>query len=178
MRKLFFPAWLAVTVFGSGHSPVAPATVASAVTCALLWFLPFLLRWPLALMLIPVTYLGVRLSDRAIGAFEVISDERFASLRRPDPKREDPDQVVIDEFCGQWITLLAVPHTLAGFAVAFVVFRVLDILKPLGISKSQNARGGWGVMIDDLLAGALGAVLLTLMTVLAGDYLPEWYYRG
>lgn len=162
-------------MFGSGHSPIAPATVASAVTCVVLWFASPLLAWPWALLLIPVSYFAVRLSDHAIGAFAIVTDERFASVRRPNPSDGDPDQVVIDEFCGQWITLLAVPHTVSAFIVAFLVFRALDIFKPFGISKVQDAHGGWGIMLDDLLAGGLGAVLLFALSLFGADLLPAWY---
>jgi phosphatidylglycerophosphatase A len=103
------------------------------------------------------------LSSRAIGAFRVDTDPKFAALRRRDQTADDPDPVVIDEFVGQWITLLAVPHTLPGFVAAFVVFRVFDILKPLGIKALQALRGGWGIMLDDLAAGLWGAVLLVIV---------------
>ena len=155
-----------VTVLGTGHSPIAPATVASAATCLILWFVPASLRWPGYLTLIPFFFLGVWLSDRAIGAFALSHDERFAKLRRPDPHASDPDQVVIDEFVGQWLTLLTAPHTVLGFIAAFFVFRVLDIWKPLGIGASQKARGGWGIMLDDVLAGVYGAVLFVIARLL------------
>jgi phosphatidylglycerophosphatase A len=155
-----------VTVLGTGFSPIAPATVASAATCVILWFVPSALRWPGSLTLVPFCFLGVWLSDRAIGAFAVPHDERFAKLRRPDPKASDPDQVVIDEFIGQWLTLLTAPHSILGFTAAFFVFRFFDILKPLGIGALQKARGGWGIMLDDVLAGVYGAILFWLARLL------------
>ena len=162
MKKLSWPEWAVVTLFGSGHSPVAPATVASALTCIILWFIPPALSWPGWLFVVPVFFVGVWLSSRAIGAFRVDTELRFKSLRRRDQKAEDPDPVVIDEFVGQWITLLAAPHTLLGFAAALVVFRVFDILKPFGIKALQDARRGWGIMLDDVAAGLWGAVLLVV----------------
>ncbi|MFZ5432416.1 MAG: phosphatidylglycerophosphatase A, partial [Calditrichota bacterium] len=105
----------------------------------------------------------VWLSNRAIVAFDIVTDQRFKKLRRPNPKKDDPDQVVFDEFIGQWITLLAVPHTIIGFGIAFVVFRFFDIIKPLGVGSLQKAKGGWGVMLDDVLAGVWGAVLLLIV---------------
>ncbi|MBU0508110.1 phosphatidylglycerophosphatase A [bacterium] len=162
MSKLTWPEIVVVTVLGTGFSPVAPATVASAVTCVILWFIPALLRWPWALLVIPVTLLGVWWSQRAIITFDPQEPGRFRKLRRPSPKKEDPDQVVFDEFAGQWITLLAVPHTLLGFVLAFLVFRFLDIVKPLGIRATQRYKDGWGVMLDDVVAGVYGAVPLFL----------------
>jgi phosphatidylglycerophosphatase A len=89
----------------------------------------------------------------------VDADHKFTALRRPNPKKQDPDPVVFDEFIGQWITLFAVPHTILGYIAAFFVFRFFDILKPLGIGKTQKAPGGWGVMLDDVLAGIAGAIV-------------------
>ena len=171
-RRLSLPEILTVTVFGTGFSPIAPATVASAATCVILWFVPAALRWPWAMLLIPVTFAGVWLSDRAIAGFDVLMDTRFRKLRRPNPHKEDPDQVVIDEFVGQWIALLAVHHNFLGFSAAFIAFRVLDIIKPFGIEATQKLRGGWGIMIDDVLAGIGSAILLVLASRLATLLLP------
>ncbi len=163
MSRISLPEIAVTTVLGSGFSPIAPATVASAVTCAIFWFIPAALRWPWFLLIIPLTFIGVWLSHRAIVAFDIVTDQRFKKLRRPNPKKDDPDQVVFDEFIGQWITLLAVPHTLVGFGIAFFVFRFFDIIKPLGVGSLQKAKGGWGVMLDDVLAGGWGAVLLLIV---------------
>jgi phosphatidylglycerophosphatase A len=171
-RRLSLPEVLAVTVLGTGFSPIAPATVASAATCIILWFIPAALRWPWALLLVPVTLLGIWLSTRAIEGFEVLTDTRFQKLRRPNPHKEDPDQVVIDEFVGQWIALLAAAHNILGFAAAFIAFRVLDIVKPFGIGATQKLKGGWGIMIDDVLAGIGSAILLLVASWLTTLLLP------
>jgi len=167
MKKLSLPEIAIVTVLGAGFSPVAPATVASAVVCILLWFAPALLTWPWALLVIPVSLLGVWWSNRAIITFDPQSPGLFRALRRPNPKKEDPDQVVFDELVGQWITLLPVYSLLGfdrllGFVCAFFVFRFFDIVKPLGIRSTQHLRGGWGVMVDDVIAGLYGALLLSI----------------
>jgi phosphatidylglycerophosphatase A len=150
---------MVVTVLGTGFSPIAPATVASALTCIILWFTPALLRWPWFLLLIPLTWIGIKLSDRAIIAFEVVEHEKFAALRRPNPHKGDPDQVTFDEFIGQWITLIPATHSILMYALAFFVFRFFDIVKPLGIKKVQS-KNGFGVMIDDVLAGIAGAAVM------------------
>jgi phosphatidylglycerophosphatase A len=165
VKRISFAEESITTVLWTGYFPIAPATVASALTCALLWFPsePHLksmwLTW--SILTIPaVTLMGVWLSNRYIKLYEVPENHRFEKLRRPNPKKNDPDPVVIDEFVGQWITLLTVPHTIIGFAAAFFVFRFFDIFKPLGIGRTQALPGGWGVMIDDVLAGIAGAALL------------------
>jgi len=166
---------VAVTFFGTGFSPVAPATVASAAVCLVLWFAPVLMNWPWLLLILPLTWWGAMLSRKAIDTFDVTKSEQFAALRRPNPHKGDPDQVVFDEFIGQWITLIAAPHTLAGYALAFFAFRGFDILKPLGIRKFERVPNGWGVMLDDVVAGIYGAVALAAIHWVLKDYLPGWY---
>lgn len=75
----------------------------------------------------------------------------------------DPGPVVIDEVAGQWLTLLPMASMLTwqGLVVGFVLFRVFDIWKPGPIRwADKNIQGGWGVMIDDVLAGCAGAACL------------------
>jgi phosphatidylglycerophosphatase A len=162
-----WPETAVVTVLYTGFSPIAPGTVASALTCAILWFAPPLLRWPWALLLIPVTLWGVHLSTRACEYFKVVQNSPFAKLRRPNPHEGDPDQVVIDEFVGQWITLLAASHNVLSFLGAVLVFRLFDITKPLGVRTLEKLPGGWGIMLDDVLAGVWGAILIVLAQRLA-----------
>lgn len=81
----------------------------------------------------------------------------------------DPSRVVIDETVGVWITLLAVPETCEWYYIlaAFLLFRVMDIVKPLGCRwLDNNIHGGWGVMLDDVLAGVYGAIVLWGVTAL------------
>ena len=77
--------------------------------------------------------------------------------------REDPGHVVIDEVAGQWLTLVACkpewPHAL----LALALFRLFDITKPWPIRKLEALAGGWGIMLDDLGAGLLGLVVLTII---------------
>ena len=159
-----------VTVFWTGFSPISPGTVASAVTCVILWFVPSAMRWPGALLIIPATFAGAWLSTRAIGVLAAPKDPKFKELRRPNPTAEDPDPVTIDEFVGQWIALLTAPHTIIGFGVAFLAFRFFDIFKPLGINWLQTKRAGWGIMLDDVGAGMAGAVVVYIVGLL----IPSW----
>ena len=73
----------------------------------------------------------------------------------------DPGWVVIDEFAGQWIALLALPRpSWLGLAVAFALFRLLDITKPGPVGWADRQHGAVGVMADDVIAGALAAGLV------------------
>ena len=74
----------------------------------------------------------------------------------------DPGPVVVDEVVGQWLVLAIIPEPdLTLYALGFVLFRAFDIIKPWPISwADRSIPGGMGVMFDDVLAGAFGAVVL------------------
>lgn len=75
---------------------------------------------------------------------------------------------MIDEVAGQWITLLVVPFDWRWWIAAFVAFRLFDILKPGPVRLAERLPGGYGVMADDIVAGALAAAcLLALQWALA-----------
>ncbi len=83
---------------------------------------------------------------------------------------DDPSEVVIDEVCGYFVATLALPPNLTLYALAFVIFRILDIVKPPPISYiDQKMRGGLGVVMDDVLAGLITHALLR--AAIAGGYL-------
>lgn len=78
-------------------------------------------------------------------------------------ENKDPDIVVIDEIAGFYITLLFVKITVLNLILGFLIFRILDILKPLGIRKLESLEGGFGIMLDDIAAGILGSILLFIL---------------
>jgi phosphatidylglycerophosphatase A len=133
------------TVGGLGRSPLAPGTVASAVTAVVLWLVntsPL----GLAVALVAVTALGIWAAD--------------ASERTLGGK--DPGSIVIDEVAGMILAVLAAPPTPLVLVVAFVLFRLFDVLKPFPANIAQSLRGGVGVMVDDLVAGLYALVLVVL----------------
>jgi phosphatidylglycerophosphatase A len=77
----------------------------------------------------------------------------------------DPGFIVWDEFIGQWIALLLLPKTLLWYAIAFALFRLFDIIKrgPVGWAD-KRFKGGFGVMIDDVIAGF---IVLTVLQILS-----------
>ena len=148
-QKIPFFSLMIATGFGSGFSPVAPGT-AGALLALLLWvvgylLLPFaLLQVILAVMVLLFTALGIYTSGVM---------ERYWG--------EDPSRVVVDEMVGVWIPLLVVPDGGWGYVLAaFVLFRLFDIVKPLGVRRMERFGGGVGIMMDDILAGVYSAVLL------------------
>jgi phosphatidylglycerophosphatase A len=129
-----------------GRAPLAPGTVACALTAAILWLLN-LSPLTLGALLIVVTALGTWAADEA---------------ERSLGGGKDPGAIVVDEVAGMTLAVLAVPLTPLTLSVAFVLFRVFDVVKPFPANVSQQLRGGLGVMVDDLIAGlyALALVLL------------------
>ena len=75
----------------------------------------------------------------------------------------DPGSVVIDEVFGILVAIAFLPKSIAIYAIAFVLFRVLDIAKPFPIALIQKIPGGLGIMADDLAAGLLANVMVRLL---------------
>jgi phosphatidylglycerophosphatase A len=129
---------------GTGFVPMAAGTVASLAAVLAGAALMLLPPWVLPLAVLLVTVGG------------------FLAIRRAGVQG-DPGWVVIDEFAGQWITLLALHRPSAiGLTLAFILFRILDITKLGPIGWADRQHGAFGIMADDVIAGALAALLLTL----------------
>jgi phosphatidylglycerophosphatase A len=140
-----FPATAIATLFGIGRAPVAPGTWASLVALPLAW----------GIMAIGgVTLLGLWAFLAA--AFGIWACDIYVR----ESGKSDPSECVIDELAGQWIACLAAPLSLAGYALAFILFRLFDIWKPWPISAAERAKGGLGVMLDDLVAGVFAAIIV------------------
>ena len=139
---------------GAGHAPIAPGTFGAAegvilfLAAAALPLTPREFLILLSALNVLVFVVGVWASSRACKVFCL----------------EDPGQVVIDEVSGQLIALtpLALAPSAAGAVVAFLLFRVFDIFKPYPIRKLEYLRAGFGVMMDDMLAGVYAAALVWL----------------
>lgn len=81
---------------------------------------------------------------------------------------KDPGAIVIDEVAGMTLSVLAVPLTFWTLAVAFLLFRVFDIVKPFPAGASQRLPGGFGVVVDDLIAGLYALAALALLRAAVG----------
>lgn len=148
MKPPFFPVLIG-TGLGSGFSPVAPGT-AGALLATLLWWLGGLFLSPVALLWTTVVCV---LLFTVAGVWAANWLEPYWG--------EDPSRVVVDEMVGVWIALLAAPCARWDYALAaFVLFRLLDIFKPLGIRRMERLPHGIGVMADDILAGIYAFFLL------------------
>jgi len=140
------PSRLVASVGGVGDLPRAPGTWGSLVAWGL----------GLGLMQGPPGLLAIAAVGACLAGF--ISIPRCVSDRGADPS-----WVVIDEVAGQWIAMLGLGSiTLIGGLLAFVGFRLLDIAKPGPIGWADRQGGAFGIMADDILAGAAVAVALLL----------------
>ena len=92
-----------------------------------------------------------------------------ASKWGEDEYGEDGSPIVIDEVAGQWIALAGMPVTPVAALLGFVLFRFFDIIKPWPIKwLDQKVHGGFGIMIDDVIAGVFGLIVLQLTAVWLG----------
>ena len=78
--------------------------------------------------------------------------------------RKDPGAVVVDEVVGQMIALIASPRPgVEGLIVAFLIFRVFDVIKPFPARRLEHLPGGWGIMLDDVAAGLWSLAAFTVV---------------
>ena len=156
----FHPIRALATWFGAGDLPTAPGTWGSLAALPFAWFI--------------LHQGGGAGLLAATGLIALIGVKVSADYART-LGHGDPGPVVIDEVAGQWLTLAPLGfvtgplfgNELWGFAIAFVLFRFFDILKPWPASwiDSQLA-GGLGIMGDDLIAGLYGALCLSVLLFL------------
>lgn len=128
-----------------GFAPVAPGTVGSAAGVAIFYLIRGVeAAWAQPLLIAVLGAAGVwaaSIAEQALGG-------------------TDPGPVVIDEVVGMLITLLWIPVTPLGALVGFLVFRVLDVVKPWPSRQFESLHGGLGIMADDAMAAVYGHLLM------------------
>ena len=135
-----------VTGCYSGKSPRVPGTCGTLVAVILAYLL-FLL-FPLLAQPVPSLVLAGSMGILAIWSVNV-----SYSLGLFGKTEDDPQQVVIDEVAGYFVTIAALGCTLPHLIVGFVLFRVFDIWKPFPVHSLERYPRGWGIVLDDLAAG-------------------------
>lgn len=139
------PVHFAAFGFGSGAAPVAPGTFGTLMAVVLFVLLPPM-SW--------VVYLAFLLLSFAIGVW-------LCHRTAHDIGVHDHGGIVWDEFVGYWITMFMAPAGWTWIIFGFVLFRFFDIIKPWPIRwLDKNVSGGFGVMIDDVLAGVMALICL------------------
>jgi phosphatidylglycerophosphatase A len=145
--------WIA-TGLGSGYFPVAPGTAGSALGLVLVIAFrqtplePLWLGVCLAVLTGLLFFVGVWAAGKAEKVFG----------------RVDPGQVVIDEVAGQILAFVATPRIgWRGLVAGFILFRAFDIIKPFPARRAERFSGGWGIMVDDLVAGLYSLIVLVIL---------------
>jgi phosphatidylglycerophosphatase A len=144
------------TLFGIGHLPYAPGTWGSLATLPVV----FLIGWSAGTpAIIALVLFGIILSLWCAPAAEM----KYG---------KDPSQFILDELAGQSVVFLladftaSIQQNLLVLITGFVLFRIFDIIKPLGINALQKLPGKFGILFDDILAGIYALMLLELGTTL------------
>ena len=148
----FSPVALIATFFGSGLIRPASGTWGSlaAFGVGLVVLAAPASAWVLAVMSVVAYCLG-----------------HWAALRwtQEDDTDADPSAIVIDEVAGMWLVMAFVPTTFAALTVAFLLFRLFDVLKPWPASwADKSLKGASGIMLDDIFAG-----IWTVLVILAAQ---------
>ncbi|MDE6449719.1 MAG: phosphatidylglycerophosphatase A [Muribaculaceae bacterium] len=150
------------TGLGSGFFPWGPGTMGALMALVIWYLIYWWLGAGLALTLVTIALIVI---TTILGAWTSEVMERYWG--------EDPRTVNIDEYVGTWIPLLIAPMgdnmwmTAITAFLGFALFRVIDIFKLFGCRKvEEKIHGGWGVMLDDVAAGAYALLILWLLKLL------------
>jgi len=142
--KIFFG-----TGFYSGYFPKIPGTFGSLIAM-LFFFIPGFGKLSFLIpFIILVFFLGIYLGSE----FEKI----YA---------KDPPVFTLDEFIGTWITFLFVEKSLMILITGFIVWRILDILKPYPANKAEKLKGGLGIMLDDVISGMYSLIFIYIFKLI------------
>src|SRR6266849_157500 len=170
---------LVIATCGVGYLPLAPGTWGSLVGIGL-----YVLVRGIAMKLffgsaagrnfnLLHVYYGVVAFELAVVVMITLVGIWAASRTEKLSGRKDPSKVVIDEVAGQFIALMPVPFVLGAAwwstILAFVLFRIFDIVKPYLARRFESLHGGLGIMADDVVAGVYAAVLVAVAVV------ASWY---
>ncbi|MCK9407693.1 MAG: phosphatidylglycerophosphatase A [Bacteroidetes bacterium] len=131
--------------FFTGYAPVASGTFGSLAGLAF-FLIP---SFSLPQILIPATIVLFYIGGRIAESMEKIYGQ-------------DPAEVTVDEIVGMWISLWFIPFSYLNYALAFIIFRILDILKPYPAAEFDKKSGGWNIMLDDVIAGMYTNIIIQI----------------
>jgi phosphatidylglycerophosphatase A len=143
--NLSHPAHFLGFGFGSGLIPLMPGTMGSIAAIPIIIGMSFLPLWAYLVVTLVSAIVGIKICQK-------LSDDLGV---------HDHGSIVWDEIAGMMIVFIAVPITWYSVLVGFILFRLFDIWKPWPISfLDKNVHGGWGIMVDDLVAGLIALLIL------------------
>lgn len=153
MKKLNFIEKLLGSGFFTGYIPIASGTFGS-LAAVVIYIIPgfensFILIPSILIFFLYGIYVGTK--------FENIYGK-------------DPAECTIDEVVGTWISYLFLPKTVGILLITFFLWRALDIIKPYPAKKFEELRGGFGIMIDDVVSGFYTLIIMHLVVYLFGKF--------
>ena len=130
-----------------GLIPIAPGTFGTLAAIPLFYVLSFTPLYLYLAITVLIILISVRASRIAEGIFG----------------KTDPGEVVADEVCGFLVTMILVPPTITNIFFGFLLFRLFDITKPYPVRKFESLPGGWGIVMDDVMAGVYACISLHIL---------------
>jgi phosphatidylglycerophosphatase A len=141
-----------VTIFGIGYSPLAPGTLGSIFA---------ILIWYMSINFINIYFFYLILIISLSISFKLINIYLISEFK------DDPSEVIIDEYIGQSIPLLfLIDYNLYEVLLAFCAFRFFDITKVYPINRAENLSGAKGVIIDDIIAGIYSLIIIMFYKII------------
>ena len=147
-------AYMIATCGGLGCSPVAPGTIGSIGSWLVLYFLQYIVVPPLLLW--------------GIGGVSIFSGWWATQQVCDSPDTKDPSWIVIDEWVAVWFLLLCMPAVLWWQALAVMLFRVFDIVKPWPVSATEQLPGAAGIFADDITAAIITGAIMAAVLLAVG----------
>ena len=137
-------ALILATGFGAGYSPFAPGTAGSAVGLLFVWGMSTLGLTGQLVAVLVVTVVSMIAADIVATSMGL----------------KDPGLIVADEIAGMMVTMIAIPLSLKSLLLGFILFRVMDVVKPPPARQFEHFKGGIGIVADDLMAGVYAQLVL------------------
>ena len=143
--KINFPVKLLGSGFFTGYMPFITGTFGSLAGLIIYSIPGFETSWIISIAIILFFVIGI-----------------YAGTIFEREYGKDPSQCTIDEIVGMWITLFLLPKTILISLTAFIIWRLLDIIKPFPAARLEHLPGGLGVMMDDVMAGIYSCLIMHL----------------
>ena len=141
-----------VSLFGIGYVPIAPGTLGSAFAI-LVWY-------------ISITYFNIYYFYFLLILVFLIANQLIKHYIKIK-KKDDPSEVIIDEFIGQSIPLVFIfEFNIYEILLAFSAFRFFDILKIYPVNKAENLKGATGIIMDDVVAGIYALIIIMIYKII------------
>jgi phosphatidylglycerophosphatase A len=154
---------LSIATCGVGYLPLIPGTFGSMLGVGLFLLFTQIASGATQVALVAVSVVAIAVS----GIWAASRTEELAG-------KKDPGKVVVDEVAGQMLallplTLMSLTRSTSAVIVSFTLFRFFDIVKPYPAGRLESLKGGFGIMCDDLVAGAYAAIIASVMIAIFGN---------